>query len=133
MEPADPGVRQPGLPPRLVSIFFGLTVLFLTFHLARALFNRTTALLSCALAAVNWYLFHEAKVVHTNTASLAFALCALYAALMFNRSRSGWWVVLSACSFALALTSKLLEVFFVFPLLFHPCWTRWSGSDQPTR
>ena len=105
-------------PARFTSILFGFAVILITLHLARSLFDRKTALLACLLTAINWYLFHEAKVVHTNMPSLALALLALYAALRFNLGRSGWWLVLSACSFALVGTVKLLEVFFIIPILF---------------
>ncbi len=99
-------------------IIFGFFTNVATYLIARELFNERVALVACLLAGINFYLFQQSKVVQTDMPSLTLSLFAIYGAIRYNRSGNLLWVVLSAATFALCNAFKLLEIFFVFPLIY---------------
>ncbi|WP_445870124.1 ArnT family glycosyltransferase [Candidatus Jordarchaeum sp.] len=103
---------------RSVNIFFGIIILVSVFFISKELFNLNTALLALIFLGVNFHFIKWTKELSTNIPSLAFALLTIYATLVFNKKRKHIWIIFSAFAFGIANTFKLLEIFFIFPIIY---------------
>jgi uncharacterized membrane protein len=105
-------------PMRSLNIFFGILTLFSVFFISRELFDLHTAILTLIFLGINFHFIKWTKELSADVPSLAFALFAIYKGLMFNKKRKKIWIILAAFSFSIASSFKLLELFFVFPIIY---------------
>jgi len=103
---------------RSVNIFFGTITLVSIFLISRELFDLKTALLTLIFLGVNFHFIKWTKELSADIPSLAFALFAIYKGLMFNKKRKKIWIILAAFAFGIANSFKLLELFFIFPIIY---------------
>ncbi len=103
---------------RSVSITFGLLIVLGTFFVANELFDRSSALLSLIILGLNYYFMRWMREHPTIIPSVALALCTIYAAIRYNKTRQLKWVIVSACAFTLMNGFKLTQPFLIFPVLF---------------
>ena len=102
---------------RVPMILSGFVVIAASGLIAGEMFNKRVALMTALLCGTNYHLFNASAVVQMDMQSLALALVSIYALIRFNRTRNLWWVAISALFFALTNSVKLLELFFVFPIV----------------
>jgi 4-amino-4-deoxy-L-arabinose transferase-like glycosyltransferase len=103
---------------RFCMILAGFVVIVSSYLIARELFNKNVALITLLLCGINYHLFNASAVVQMDMQSLALALLAMYTLIRFNKTKNLWWLVISATLFALTNAVKLLELFFIFPIIY---------------
>lgn len=101
---ADPGLVI--LPGRVVMALFAVAVIYLTYRLARTLFDRSTALVAAVLLAVNPVHIAWSQVIRSDMMACLFMLLCMLSAVRIARENQWRDHVLASLWLGLAIATK---------------------------